>query len=72
MKHFLEYAEQQVLINISNNHKENSDYIISEQIADALKAHGHIVNTNVGRQISRLMWPLQMLSIMKLCYGYST
>ena len=49
LKHFLEYAEQQVLINISNNHKENSDYIISEQIADALRAHGHIVNTNVGR-----------------------
>lgn len=49
LKHFLEYAEQQVLINTSNNHKENSDYIISEQIADALRAHGHIVNTNVGR-----------------------
>ena len=49
LKHFLEYAEQQVLINTSNNHKENSDYIISEQIADALRAHGHIVNTSVGR-----------------------
>ena len=49
LKHFLEYAEQQILIQAANAHKDSSDRIISEQIANALRARGHNVNTNVGR-----------------------
>ena len=49
LKHFLEYAEQQILIQAANAHKESSDRIISEQIANALRTRGHNVNTNVGR-----------------------
>ena len=49
LKHFLEYAEQQILIQAANAHKESSDRVISEQIANALRARGHNVNTNVGR-----------------------
>lgn len=49
LKHFLEYAEQQILIQAPNTHKDSSDQIISEQIANALRKRGHIVTTNVGR-----------------------
>lgn len=37
LKHFLAYAEQQVLIQSANNRKETFDTVLSEQIADALR-----------------------------------
>lgn len=49
LKHFLEYAEQQILIQSANARKDSSDRVISEQIAKALRARGHIANTNIGR-----------------------
>ena len=49
LKHFLEYAEQQILIQTANVRKDSSDRVISEQIAKTLRTRGHIVNTNIGR-----------------------
>lgn len=49
LKHFLEYAEQQVLVQSASNKSKSSDTIISEQIAKALRERGYIVNTNIGR-----------------------
>lgn len=49
LKHFLEYAEQQILIQTANVRKDSSDRVIAEQIAKTLKTRGHIVNTNIGR-----------------------
>ena len=61
LKHFLEYAEQQILIQAANAHKESSDRVISEQIANALRARGHNVNTNVDVLTLKSTWPLQIL-----------
>ena len=49
LKHFLEYAEQQILVQSVGNKSDSSDTIISEQIAKALRERGYMVNTNVGR-----------------------
>lgn len=50
LKHFLEYAEQQVLVQTFNNRQENnSDSILSEIIAKELCARGYVAKTNIGR-----------------------
>lgn len=49
LKHFLEYAEQQILVQSIRSNEELADSIISEQIANALKKRGYITTTNVGR-----------------------
>lgn len=49
LKHFLEYAEQQVLVQPTNTVVKSPDSVISEQIAAALREKGYVVNSNVGR-----------------------
>ena len=49
LKHFLEYAEQQILVQPNNAHSETSDSIISRQIAEALRKRGYTADTNIGR-----------------------
>ncbi|MBO4596837.1 MAG: DUF4011 domain-containing protein [Bacteroidaceae bacterium] len=49
LKHFLEYAEQQVLVQASNGSQTSADSVIAEQIADALKAKGYAATTSIGR-----------------------
>lgn len=49
LKHFLEYAEQQILIQSNSIKNESADTVLSEQIADALRAKGYTVKTNIGR-----------------------
>lgn len=49
LKHFLEYAEKQVLFQTAHTRKESADTIVAEQIARALRACGHVVHVNVGR-----------------------
>lgn len=49
LKHFLEYAEQQVLIQTESSAKQHKDTIIAQQIAKALTDRGHRVTVNVGR-----------------------
>lgn len=49
LKHFLEYAEQQVLVQPSSNAPTSPDSVIAEQIADALRQKGFVANTNIGR-----------------------
>ncbi|MDO4497330.1 MAG: AAA domain-containing protein, partial [Bacteroidales bacterium] len=49
LKHFLEYAEQQVLTQTDGTKRENMDNILSEQIAKALRERGYEANTQIGR-----------------------
>lgn len=49
LKHFLEYAEQQILVQSANTNHETADSVIAEQIAEALRAKGYGANTNIGR-----------------------
>lgn len=49
LKHFLEYAEQQVLVDSALSYRPDSENVISEQIAGALRQRGYKVDTNVGR-----------------------
>lgn len=49
LKHFLEYAEQQILIHPSNGKKQTPDTVIAEQIATALRERGYMAQTCVGR-----------------------
>ena len=49
LKHFLEYAENQLLVQSAFNKTESSDIVISNQIAKALRKRGYTVNTNIGR-----------------------
>lgn len=54
LKHFLGYAEQQILIQTETSHKDSSDIMISEQIANSLRLRGHLINTNIGRSNFRV------------------
>ncbi len=49
LKHFLEYAEQQILIQSESSTRERPDMIISQQIAKALRDRGYQATVNVGR-----------------------
>lgn len=49
LKHFLEYAEQQVLIQNENTIKTSNDSLIAEQIANALRKKGYNANTCIGK-----------------------
>lgn len=49
LKHFLEYAEQQILVQASNTLQPSDDTLIATQIADALKARGYNASVSVGR-----------------------
>lgn len=49
LKHFLEYAEQQILPQSAHIAQDNSDTVIADQIATALRSRGHIVSTSIGR-----------------------
>lgn len=49
LRHFLEYAEQQILVQSAGSKQETSDSIISEQIAVALRERGYQANINVGQ-----------------------
>lgn len=48
LKHFLDYAEKQVLFDAVKNNKANPDYPIQKQIATALSSKGFAVKTEVG------------------------
>lgn len=49
LKHFLEYAEQQILVQPNNASTKTSDSVIAEQIAAALRERGYLTQTKVGR-----------------------
>ena len=49
LKHFLEYAESQLLANAAANEDRNFDSILAEKIAIALNKRGHVTKTNIGR-----------------------
>lgn len=49
LKHFLEYAEQEVLVQTASKEKESADVVISKQIAHALELRGHHIYTQIGR-----------------------
>lgn len=49
LKHFLEYAEQQVLIQTETSMRNNEDSLIAQQIADALTEKGYTTSVKVGR-----------------------
>lgn len=49
LKHFIEYAEQRVLIQADNALTSSDDSIIAKQIAQALKEHGYNTSVSVGR-----------------------
>ena len=49
LKHFLEYAEQQVLVLPSNTNSETKDTVMAEQIAEALRKKSYVAHTNIGR-----------------------
>lgn len=49
LKHFLEYAEQQILVQPRQIKHETADTVIADQIAAALRERGHQVNTHIGR-----------------------
>lgn len=49
LKHFLEYAEKQILVKLSGEKKEDSDVIVASRIAQELRELGYEVRTNVGR-----------------------
>ncbi|MCQ2299043.1 MAG: DUF4011 domain-containing protein [Bacteroidales bacterium] len=49
LKHFLEYAEQQILIQAENTLTVSDDSMIAKQIAQALKEKGYNASVSVGR-----------------------
>jgi len=49
LKHFLEYAEQQILVQSENTIGGNTDAVIAEQIANALREKGYVASVAVGR-----------------------
>jgi len=49
LKHFLEYAENQTLPQLSSNAQSTSDTVIAEQIGKALQQRGYEVQLGVGR-----------------------
>lgn len=49
LKHFLEYAEQQILVQSENSIAGNNDIVIANQIANALTERGYIAEVAVGR-----------------------
>ena len=49
LKHFLEYAEQQVLAENIQSTAPRPDTPLARQIADAIAEKGYVVNVNVGR-----------------------
>lgn len=49
LKHFLEYAEQQLLTVTESSAYRSKDAIIATQIADALKERGYVTTIGVGR-----------------------
>ena len=49
LKHFLEYAEQQVLAENIQSTASRPDTPLARQIADAIAEKGYVVNVNVGR-----------------------
>lgn len=49
LKHFLEYAEQQVLAENIQSMAPRPDTPLARQIADAIAEKGYMVNVNVGR-----------------------
>lgn len=49
LKHFLEYAEKQVLIQSTNTSLESKDTVFAEQIAETLRKKGYVAHTNIGR-----------------------
>lgn len=49
LKHFLEYAEKQILVQSAQSIDSASDSIIAEQIALALRQKGYTAHTNIGK-----------------------
>ena len=49
LKHFLEYAEQQILIQTESSIRCGNDSLIAQQIANALNEKGYQATINVGR-----------------------
>lgn len=49
LKHFLEYAESQMLPSSQNCNRQHCNTAVAEQIADGLRKKGYIVNLGVGR-----------------------
>lgn len=49
LKHFLEYAEQQILVQAENSAGSTADSLIAGQIADAVCNRGYVATVNVGR-----------------------
>lgn len=49
LKHFLEYAEQQILIQAENVLTSTDDSVIAKQIAETLKEKGYNASVSVGR-----------------------
>ena len=49
LKHFLEYAEQQILIQTESSIRCGNDSLIAQQIANALNEKGYQASVNIGR-----------------------
>ncbi len=49
LKHFLEFAETQSLPSSSHSGSNKKDIVMAEQIAEALRAKGYDVSTEIGR-----------------------
>ena len=49
LKHFLEYAEQQILVQAPGTRQETTDTALAEDIAKALRQRGYQADTNIGR-----------------------
>ena len=49
LKHFLEYAEQQILIQTESSIRCGNDSLIAQQIANALNENGYQASVNIGR-----------------------
>ncbi|MCR5078149.1 MAG: DUF4011 domain-containing protein, partial [Prevotella sp.] len=49
LRHFLEYAEQQILVRAAGSRQGTADSVIAGQIAAELEKRGHEATTNVGR-----------------------
>ena len=54
LKHFLEYAEQQILVQTENTLTSSDDSIIAKQIAQAMKEKGYNASVNVGRSMFKV------------------
>ncbi len=49
LKHFLEYAESQILVKATGATVHRSDSVVAESIANELRARGYSAKTNIGR-----------------------